>query len=235
MTGSAPRYAVYLTPPADHALWLAGCAWLGRDPTRGPALAAPAREIVRSPWRYGFHATLKAPMRLAAGVNEAAFLAAVRGVARDHVVFSMPRLEVGRLDDFLALRPTVPLAPDHPLRRLADDCVIRLDRWRARPTVAELRRQMKPGLDARQRSQVTALGYAFVLDDWRCHFTLSGSLSGIDAPDAAALRAAADRHFESVLGESWRCDALSVFVEPAPGEPFELRARAVLSVGRARS
>lgn len=231
MSAPASRYAVYLVPGAGHPLWRAGCDWLGRDPAAPPPYPGPARPVVGEPWRYGFHATLKAPMRLAAGVSEATFLAAVRGVAWGHAAFPMPRLEVAGLADFLALRPAAPLVAHHPLRRLADDCVTRLDRWRARPAMAdELQRQMKPGLDARQRSQVAALGYAFVLDDWRCHFTLSDSLSGVDGPDAAALREAAERHFEPALGAPWHCDAVSVFVEPAPGEPFELRARAALAI-----
>ena len=232
MSGAAPRYAVYLVPADGHPLWRAGCDWLGRDPALGPPHAGPARPCVSEPWRYGFHATLKAPMRLAAGVSEATFLAAVRGVARGHTAFPMPRLEVAGLADFLALRPDTPLSAEHPLRRLADDCVTGLDRWRAQPAAAdELRRHMRPGLDARQRMHVNTLGYAFVLDDWRCHFTLSDSLSGLDGADAAALRVAAEQHFGPALDAPWRCDAVCVFVEPAPGEPFELRARVGLFTG----
>ena len=61
-----PRYAVYWTPPADHPLWRAGCDWLGRDAERAqvdrPGEGPEA--LTRAPRRYGFHATLKAPMRL---------------------------------------------------------------------------------------------------------------------------------------------------------------------------
>jgi hypothetical protein len=229
MTGAAPRYAVYLTPPAGHPLWQLGCTWLGRDPARAPPYAGPAREFVREPWRYGFHATLKAPMRLAHGLSETTFLDAVRGVARDHTAFPMPRLEVGLLSGFLALRPQAAVPSGHPLRRLADDCVTRLDRWRATPTAAELQRQDKPGLNARQRAQVSAFGYAYVLDDWRCHFTLSDGLAGVDASRAAAVRAQAEQHFGPALDTAWTCDALSVFVEPAAGQAFELREQFGLS------
>jgi hypothetical protein len=119
----------------------------------------------------------------------------------------------------------------HPLRRLADDCVTRLDRWRAPPAASELQRQMKPGLDARQRSHVAAFGYAHVLEDWRCHFTLSNGLAGVDASGAGALRAAAAHHFKPALDAIWTCDELDLYVEPAPGEPFELRVRVALSTG----
>jgi Protein of unknown function (DUF1045) len=229
MTRSAPRYAVYLTPPAAHPLWQLGCTWLGRDPAHAPPYPGPAREFVREPWRYGFHATLKAPMRLAPDIGEAVFLAAVRGVARGHHAFPMPRLAVGTLAGFLALVPQAAVPAGHPLRRLADDCVTRLDHWRATPTVAELQRQDKVGLDPRQRAQVSAYGYPYVLDDWRCHFTLSDGLAGVDAPSAAALRAQAEQHFGPALDAPWTCDALSVFVEPAAGQAFELRERFGLS------
>lgn len=224
MSAAAPRYAVYLTPPAGHALWPLGCAWLGRDPARRPPYPGPARADVSEPWRYGFHATLKAPMRLATGISESVFLAAVRGVARSHAVFEMPALELGMLAGFLALRPRTPPAPGDALRRLADDCVRRLDRWRAAPTAAELEHRLKPGLSPRERAQAAALGYAHVLHDWRCHFTLSNSLPA----GQAALRAEAEHHFGPALAVPWPVEALSIFVEPAPGEPFELRARAPL-------
>ena len=60
------RVAVYYAPEADDPLWRAGCEWLGRDPERGTALAQPVvaglHENTEDPRRYGFHATLKAPM-----------------------------------------------------------------------------------------------------------------------------------------------------------------------------
>jgi len=227
----APRYAVYLTPPPAHPLWCAGNEWLGRDPTQGPPHAGPACELVREPWRYGFHATLKAPMRLADGVTENTFFAALRELARQHAAFEMPAFQVGVLDDFLALRPAVAIGAQHPLRVLADDCVQGLERWRAPVDAAELQRHLKPGLNARQRAQVAAFGYAFVFDDWRCHFTLSGGLAAVDASSAEAVRDAAVLHFTPAVRAAWTCDALSVFVEPRPGAPFELRQRVDLRAG----
>ena len=71
MSGTlAPRYAVYWMPEPGHPLWAAGCTWLGRDGGAGGAGGGPARRHVASPWRYGFHATLKAPLRFAPGVRE---------------------------------------------------------------------------------------------------------------------------------------------------------------------
>ena len=74
----------------------------------------------------------------------------------------------------------------------------------------------------------TSLGYAFVLDDWRFHMTLSDSLAGVEADRIAALRASAPRHFAPALGLPLAARTLCVFVEPAPGQPFELRHRFAL-------
>ena len=43
-----------------------------------------------APWRYGFHATLKAPMALAGDVHESNWLAAVRALAARYEPFEMP-------------------------------------------------------------------------------------------------------------------------------------------------
>ena len=74
---SASRYALYLAPPPDSALWRFGCAALGRDAASGEDMHgyAPSgyateawRAASAEARRYGFHATLKAPLRLKPGV-----------------------------------------------------------------------------------------------------------------------------------------------------------------------
>lgn len=228
---SAPtraRHAVYFAPDAQHPLWVAGCAWLGRDARTVPA-PPPARPGVQHPWRYGWHATFKAPMQLAEGTTEAAWLDAVASLAARHSVFEMPALHVAPLADFLAVQPREALKPGHALRRLADDCVLSLDRWRAPHDAAELTRQQRSATSERQREQAQRLGYAHVLDDWRFHMTLTDSLGGLSDDAVARLRAEAERHFAPALAEPLRCDALCVFVEPAPGAPFEWRHRFALA------
>ena len=198
------RYAVYYTPPPSHALWHAGCDWLQRDPSSDEA-RRPTRAHVGEPWRYGFHATLKPPMRLAAGRSEAGLREAIEALARRTPRFVMPALSVQWLADFIALRPVAPPMPSHPLWQLADACVTELDAWRAEPSPEELQRRLAAPLGAAQRELLRRYGYPHVLDQWRFHMTLSDSLP----PDAALrdpLHQAASQHFGAALAalkNSW--------------------------------
>ena len=219
------RYALYFAPPADHPLWRAGCTWLGRDAESGAALSPPARAEVSTPWRYGFHATLKAPLRLKPGLTEHDFLQAVQAWASQQSAFLMPALEVAELGDFLALRPTTPPAADHPLRRLADACVLELDPWRAALTEAQQKRYLQPHLTPGQRGHVERLGYAHVLEDWRFHMTLSNGLGELER---AGLKPLAEAHFAAALGQPLWCGELCVFTEAAAEEPFFLTHRFAL-------
>jgi len=222
------RHALYFAPEPDHPLWAAGCDWLGR-PHDGHAAGAPARPGVTAPWRYGFHATLKAPLRLAPGRDEASLLAAVQALAQRHRAFEMPTLSVARLGGFLALRPTPLLSAEHPLRRLADDAVQSLDAWRGPLTPAETRRQLRAAHSPRQQAQVDRWGYAHVLDDWRFHMTLSDDLAADDPAGLEALQQQATAHFAPALRVPLHCRGLCLFTEPAPGEPFTCSVRVALT------
>ena len=85
------RYALYLAPPADSELWRFGSRVIGRDAASGVDISGFAlegwsapdwRAATQEPRRYGFHATLKAPFRLAEACDEAALRGAVRRAAR---------------------------------------------------------------------------------------------------------------------------------------------------------
>lgn len=216
------RYAVYYAPADDHPLWQAGCRWLGRNPADALDLRDPPASR-REPWRYGFHATLKAPFRLCASLREGQLHAALSALAAVTPAFAMPALQVATLSDFIALRPAKALAREHALWRLADACVRELDAFRAPPTAAELaRRQTRPlAPDAQPRLQ--QWGYPHVLDGWRFHMTLSDSLA--DADERAALLAQAQPHFAAALAAPLRCDSICLFVESAPGVPLQLQRR----------
>jgi len=139
------RFAVYYAPRPETALGRFGVAWLGWDPERGAEVAPPAlrglprpwEEIVAAPRRYGFHATLKAPFRLAAGADPAGLDAAAAALAADRVAFAVP-VGLAALGPFLALTPR---RPEPALAEIERACVQGLDGFRAPLTAARSRRR----------------------------------------------------------------------------------------------
>ena len=221
----AQRYAIYWAPAADHALWRAGCEWLGRDAEscwRGADASHRAQ-----PRRYGFHATLKPPFALAPEVSPSSLIDAIAALASEASAFDMPALAVAPLGDFIALRPRERVAAAHPLRRLADDCVRRLDPLRRPPDESETARRMHPGLSPAQRANVERWGYPHVFDEWRFHMSLTDSLASGPAGDAlrASLQDDARDRFRAALAQPLRCDGVALFVEDAPGADLRLDRR----------
>ncbi len=211
---SMVRHAIYFVPPAGHALWAAGQAWL-----------QPQRPHTAAPRRYGFHATLKPPMRLADGVDDAVLHQRVAALAARLAPFDMPALQVGWLGAFLALRPVQPVPPEHPLQALADACVTQLDDLRAPPTAAELARRQPQHLGPRQRELLQRYAYPHVLDEWRFHMTLTDPLAELGNEAAHAVAMQAREHFAAALRVPLRCEQIALCVEPRPGGDFELRCR----------
>ncbi len=222
------RAAIYWAPAVDDALWRAGCAWLGRDAETGAALVA--RDVAgfsgltADARRYGFHATLRPPMRLATGWDE--FLAAARGVADGCAAFALPALQVSLIDGFLALTLAAPCAE---MQALAEAAVRATDRHRLQPDAAELARRRGAGLDAVGEALLAAHGYPYVCERWCFHMTLTRRLA---VGEQDGVMAAARAHFAGVLaGPRWVRD-LAVFTEAAPGadllvaERFALATRA---------
>jgi putative phosphonate metabolism protein len=214
------RYAVYYAPDTGSGLWRAASKWLGRDAAvRGPEPHSPPSELA-SPWLYGFHATLKPPMRLASGQTPSAFLAAVRRLAASRCPFSMPQLGVEELGYFLALTLTEPCAA---MADLAAACVTELDEFRMPPSDHELQSRRQTRLTARQDELLERWGYPYVLDEWKFHMTLTSSI--LEADKRANLRFQIDRQFSRVLTEPVTADSVCVYVQESPGAPFFLEHR----------
>jgi len=213
------RYAIYLAPPPDSALWRFGSLVLGRDAATGEAIYgfAPAgfapeawRALTAEPRRYGFHATLKAPFRLKDGFDREQLENAIAQIAALTPAFDLGPLEVVALtfggSAFLALTPTrTPPA----LRELEARAVRELDVFRAPPTEVELRRRNPARLTPRQRNYLDAWGYPYVLDEFRPHFTLSGAL----AESVGGVAQLAEAFAASVPYNEFRVDALALFIQ----------------------
>jgi hypothetical protein len=223
------RLAVDFAPRPDHSLWVAGCNWLGRDPRGAGAGNGPAERMVRGAWHRGFHATLRPPMALIDSARIDDLVGAVQRIARRHAAFALPRLEVGWLSDFLALRPLPAFALNEQLQDLADDCVLSLEGLRAPLPDEEHRQRLALPLDPRQLEWLDTFGCPSVLDRWDWYFTLSDSVGDMPLDRCRELRARAIAHFSPLLAEPLWFDALTVSVQARSGSPFETLARVPLS------
>lgn len=199
------RYAVYWLP--DGPLGRAGAAWLGWDARAGTASDDPA-DGTDGPRKYGFHATVKPPFRLARGTDGAGLRDTARDLAAGLAPFDLCALRVSRLGPFLALMPEANPAA------LAAAFVEGLDAFRAPSPPEELARRRAPGLTPSQDALLRRWGYPYVMDEFRMHLTLTG-------PDPSdATEAAASAVFAPLAGPH-RIEALSLVGE-APDGRFHL-------------
>ena len=110
------RHAIYFAPPEGGPLARLRRRLARLGPRSRPrpragldlaGLPAPAPELVAGPDRYGFHATLKPPFRLAPAAREAGLAAAVAALAARHAPFAL-ELAPAALSGFVALCETRP-------------------------------------------------------------------------------------------------------------------------------
>lgn len=179
------RYAIYYAPPAEAAWSKWATDWLGWDMEAGCATVLPdagaldVAAITATPRKYGLHATMKPPMRLATGTDEDALRAACAALAATRAPVRLEGLQVERLGRFLALRP---LGDVSALNALAAACVTELDTFRAPASNAEIEKRRAAGLSAEQDTNLIQWGYPYVLDQFRFHITLTGKLPKGDLP-----------------------------------------------------
>jgi putative phosphonate metabolism protein len=220
------RVAVYYAPLPDDPLTAAAAAWLGRDPVTNAPLRQPdlpgIAALTADPRGYGFHATLKPPMRLAAGRSWDEFLRAAAALAERIAPFELPPMVVSDVHGFLALRETTPSAA---LQALADACVATLDPFRMPPSEAELARRRRANLTAAQEAMLTRWGYPYVFESWFFHMTLTRRLTD---PEKALYWPAATRHFAAALAMPRRVIDICLYTQAGAGAPFLIAERLAL-------
>ncbi|MGF1659042.1 MAG: DUF1045 domain-containing protein [Rubrimonas sp.] len=248
-TTAYARYAVFYAPPQGSALARIGAEWLGADPETGdgvaapepPGLPAPRARLTREARRYGLHATLKPPFRLADGIDPDTLCEAVAALAERTPPVRAPGLRVDFGLGFLSLRPLGPPDPeaegeggekapdparqpvDPPaLRALADACVTELDLLRAPLTGAETHRRRRAGLDMVEEAHLRNWGYPWVLDRFRFHITLTGPLASTEAAVAAPIL---QDLFAPGLEADFHIEEICVFGDPGDGATFRLLRR----------
>ncbi len=215
------RFAIYFAPAATGSLWERASTWLGRDAASGDLFDGPVAGIDRnrllnltqSANRYGFHATLKAPMALAPGATEAELREALAAFAARHRPVDLGRPRLKPLAGFLALM----VEPNEALQDFAAHVVEDFEPFRAPMTVKERAARAGKGLSERQVELLDAYGYPYVFEEFRFHMTLTDRL---EPADAAEIAAAAATWFAPVLDEPLLLDRLVLFREPDAGKPF---------------
>lgn len=170
------RFAVYYLPPPG-PLADFGAQWLGWDVQAGCGVDQPdvpgIGTFTERPRKYGFHATLKPPFRLAEGRTQQALSDALAVLASGMAPASCDGLQADLLGRFLALRPT---GDTSGLRRVAAALVEGLDAFRAAPDAEELARRRKARLTPAQDQLLQRWGYPYVMEEFRFHMTLTGPL-----------------------------------------------------------
>lgn len=221
------RYAIYYLPPEAEA-WAAWCTtWLGWDAVQGkevahPKTALPVAELTATPRKYGLHATLKPPFRLASDVTRDGLERACADLAATLAPATAPALALARLGRFLALCPE---GDGSQLTALAARCVRDLDALRAPPTQAELDRRRAGGLGPAQERNLMEWGYPYVMEQFRFHITLTARLNQPLRDDAyRLLQEALAPH----LPRPFRIDAIALAGE-APNGRFHLIRRFALT------
>ncbi len=196
------RFAIYYLPPKGSALARFGADWLGWDieagtPRPQPGLAEIGPEFsdwTAIPAKYGFHATIKPPFRLAEGMGRAKLEEAFAKLCVLQSAVDVGGLRLARIGRFLAL---VPERGGGPLLTLAGNFVTGIDAFRAPPTKAEVARRQAAGLSAAQERLLARWGYPYVLEEFRFHMTLTAKL---DAEARARAGIAVEKRLPQVSG-----------------------------------
>jgi hypothetical protein len=231
------RYAVYIAPPRDSALWRFGSAILGYDAESGADMAqrVPAgidaerfRALTTDPRVYGFHATIKAPFRLSPQVSEADLLAAFARFAAKRHRFQLAPLAlraVGRQPGAGAFIALVEREPTPALAALEQATVEAFEPFRAALTEAEYKKRRPERLSAQQRAYLDRYGYPYVFEEFRFHMTLTNRVP--DAEVDSVLAGLAALYEETVPSVPVVVDQLALFKqEPGTrgeGEPARFR------------
>lgn len=225
------RYAIYFTPPIG-PLSKFGASWLGWDLTKGEEVSHPdiqglkmdIEPLTRTPRKYGFHATMKPPFRLAEGMDFETLRVSAKEICASLRPVQLDGLTVKQIGRFLALTP---IGDETQLNALAGNVVKEFDRFRAPATDAELARRRKANLSARQDEYLVAWGYPYVFDEFHFHMTLTGR---IDADVIGSLHSTLADHVANILPSPFEISELTLVGEGEEGQFFEIERFALEGV-----
>jgi putative phosphonate metabolism protein len=230
-----PRYAIYFAPAPGSDLDRFGSHLLGYDAYSGASLPFPESitlavpdwlELTRDPRKYGFHATLKAPLSLGPDKAETELLAACETFCTTARPIPVFKPVVSLIGDFIAV---VPESPPATLLALAADCVSAFDGFRA-PLTAEDRSRRNPSrLTPRQLDHLDRWGYPYVMEDFQFHMTLTGRLA---ADRQNTILPILRRRFAEIDLATLAVDSIALFRQDSADARFRIVRRFALN-GRA--
>jgi hypothetical protein len=214
------RCAIYYIPPREHSLCAAAGTWLRRDPYTGAPISEQVAgldeewhaTLTAAPRRYGFHATIKAPFRLAEPWTVEDVAASLADFTANAAPFDLT-LHISQIDEFFAY---VPVAQSAELDSLASEVVTAFEPFRAPLNDADLARRRLDHLSPEQRNNVMSWGYPYVFDQFRFHMTLTGPVA---SENVEAVDRALQLHFGSA-DEPVDVSQLVLAVEPIESAPF---------------
>jgi len=222
---SFPRYAIYYASAQGSSLDQFGAEMLGYDAWIGAALPFPDsvtkkvpdwRELSEDPRKYGFHATLKAPISLASGETESELFAACEDFADQKRPIPVIAPVVSSLSGFIAV---IPEAPSNELELLAAECVRTFDGFRA-PLTAEDRARRRPHkLSPRQVEYLDRWGYPYVMEEFRFHMTLTGRLSEMRHEEVLTMLRS---RFARLGLQQLEIDRIALFKQTDPSARFTI-------------
>jgi putative phosphonate metabolism protein len=227
-----PRYAIYFTSARGDVLDRFGAELLGYDAWTGGDLPFPSdvtgaepdwRELTEDPRKYGFHATLKAPIALAEGKTEAGLLAACAAFAETPRRIPVIAPVVDAISSFIAV---IPKERSRELEQLAADCVIAFDDFRAPLTAEDRARRNPERLTERQCDYLDRWGYPYVMEEFRFHMTLTGR---IQSPRRERVLSMLKHRFSAIDLERLAVDAISVFRQDDGQSRFRIVERCRLN------
>jgi len=206
-----PRYSIYYAPEPGSPLDRFGAALLGYDAHQSIDVPFPGnmpadwRELTHDPRKYGFHATLKAPMALAPGRDENELAAACAAFAARPRAIPVIKPVVDTIEGFIAIIPAIREAA---LESLAADCVREFDAFRAPLTDEDRARRNPARLTPRQRDHLDRWGYPYVFEGFRFHMTLTGRL---DAARRGPVLAMLQKRFSEAGIDRLPVDRIALF------------------------
>tara|TARA_B100000579_G_scaffold406636_1_gene393230 strand:- start:177 stop:977 length:801 start_codon:yes stop_codon:yes gene_type:complete len=217
------RFAIYFAPEIDSNLHSIGSQWLGRDSSSGKSIKQPNIKgissnyfysVTKTPRRYGFHATLKAPFRLNKEFTLKDLCSQIQVLSAVSKPFSI-NLKVQELGNFIALM----MDPnEQKMEKLASKLVENLDIFRAPLHQEEIDKRRMSTLTTSEDENLLNWGYPYVFDDFHFHITLTEQIQC--GSDRESMKSAASSHFSESLENTIKVSSISLFVQESSEADF---------------